>query len=106
MGLLKLKENETGSMGEYWKVVLMEINWPNKIMNCYLGLYVSKSVADSGKQYMETAHFTYTGEDFDYIANEDIVAKTYSKIKASNEVGGIEQNWFHDAVDIFEEGQP
>lgn len=63
MALKKTKILSTGVSGEYWKIMSVDVQYPNTA-NVRLGLYLNKDARDSGKQPLLFEAFTlqFVGE--------------------------------------------
>ena len=98
MGLQKTQTVGSGVTGNYWKITDMSIGWLSHSMIVDLQLFVDKAAADAKLLPLDTMRFSFKDADFDFVSTDNLVQKTYDKIKL---VPG-----FISATDVYESGQP
>lgn len=104
MALKKSKTLATGVVGEYWKIVDLNINWLTNQAHVAMCLWVDQQARLDGKQPLESQSFDWSGTNFPFTDEEpqNERATAYTKIKESNlDEEGNEQNWFADATDVL-----
>lgn len=117
MAIIKQKQFENGTVGEYWKIIsdqIITLYYPtlNKNYTCVLGLFIDKEARLDEKKPLETIGFDFDVTDIDLSKYTDLRELGYEKIIESKieervistdidgneEVEQIEKNWFADSV--------
>ena len=106
MALIKEKTIK-GFTAEYWKITKANIDTMNATIRVELGLFKDRDIRLQGiKNMIDSKRFEWTDPaQFAVVAQMTVlqlIAYVYSKIKESNIIDGVEQNWFADSEDALE----
>lgn len=85
MALCKLVKTPYGINTQFHKIYDYDISFPTKTARCKLVSYLSKEDFESGSAFLESYRFSWTGDDFDFIHDENTTSKMYQKIKQTPE---------------------
>jgi len=88
MALLKKVDTQFGVEAEYHRITLTNISWLERKAHIEIVVYANKKARDDGKQFLDGKAIDISGEQFDYTCDDNIVAKTYDKLKLLPEFEG------------------
>jgi len=88
MAILKKVDTAFGVEAEYHKIVLTNINWLERKAHIEIVVYVNQEAREKNKQFLDGTTIDIFDEEFDYTPDDNIVAKTYDKLKLLPEFEG------------------
>jgi excinuclease UvrABC helicase subunit UvrB len=85
MALCKTVQTSYGVNTQYHKIYDFDVSFAQKMARCKLVSYLTKEDYENNSQFLESYRFTWTGDEFDFVHDENITAKMYQKIKETPE---------------------
>lgn len=90
MALKLSKETQYGVNCEYWKVTTTNIDWFAKTASIIMDGFLNEQARQDRKQPLDQKRYSYIGDTFPFAVTDNLVAKSYEIIKATD---------FGDAID-------
>lgn len=91
MAIKKVINTPYGVKAEYHRIAVTNVDWVNRTANIALVVYINKEAREAGSKHIEASQKLFSGETFDYTCEDNIVAKTYTKLMALPEFEGAEE---------------
>lgn len=82
MALKKVIETLYGISVGYHKVIITNVDWLNQKAHIEVVSYIDQEARESGKRALSAFALDYEGDGFDFSVDDNLVQKTYEKIKS------------------------
>lgn len=81
MALWKSIPTSYGIDADYHKITATDVDWLNKTIRINLDTYVTQAIRNSGKAPIMTHSYYWSGDEFSFTNNSNLVAECYTKLK-------------------------